>query len=126
MRIEVDGLKELRKNLRNVDKQLPKGLDQDPQGDRQTGRGQRQKPGQLADRTARRHDQTVRHPTDIPGRPPARASPTGRSTITAAIPGSYPGNRFLTDTMREMAPETLRTYDRELTDWLEQLWVDSR
>jgi hypothetical protein len=125
MRIEVDGLKELRKNLRSVDRQLPKGLTKIHK--------------EIAKPVAVKGKGRVNSRT---GRLAATVKPSGTQRISqvaagqglaygavnhwGGYPGSYPGNRFLTDTMREMAPETLRNYDRELTAWLEQLWVDTR
>jgi phage gpG-like protein len=122
--IKVTGLGLLQKNLRSVNRELPKGLTQvhktvaEPVAKRARSRV-RSRSGRLAGTVRAQGTQRM-----------ARVS-AGQRLVYGAInhyggyPGDYPGNPFLTDTINEMSQSSLRLYDIELNKWLEGLWVDS-
>jgi len=123
-RIDVKGLDLLRKNLRSVQSDLPKGLTQvhktvaEPVADR-ARRKVRSRSGRLAGTIKAQGSQRY-----------ARVSagqrlPYGAINHWGGYPGNYPGNPFLTESINELSASTFKLYDAELHKWLERLWVDS-
>ena len=121
--IKVDGLGLLQKNLRSVQKDLPKGLTQvhrtvaEPVADRARSRV-RSRTGRLAGTIKAQGTQKV-----------ARVA-AGQRLVYGAInhyggyPGDYPGNPFLTDAINDMSDSSYRLYETELNKWLEGVWAD--
>jgi len=126
-RITVEGLDLVRRNLRNVDKALPRGLSRihkevaGPVAD-QARRNVRSRTGRLA--RSIQPGGTQRAATVTAG---ARLRPYNYARINhyGGYPGRYGGNPFLTQALAVEKTETVRLYDRLLFDFVEKVWVDS-
>lgn len=122
--ISVEGLDLVRKNLRNVDAQLPRALTKIHK--------------EVAGPVAKTAQTNVRSRT---GRLARSIKPGGTqraATVTAGArlvyarinhyggyPGNYPGNPYLDNALAEKTDESIRLYDRLLYDFVERVWVDS-
>jgi hypothetical protein len=126
-RIDVEGLDLVRRNLRNIDKALPRGLSKihkevaRPVAE-EGQRNVRSRTGRLA--RSVQPGGTQRAATVTAG---ARLRPYNYARINhyGGYPGNYRGNPFLTKALTEETPETIRLYDRLLYDFVETVWVDS-
>lgn len=122
--IRVEGLGELKRNLRVVDKELPKGLTKihkavaGPVADHARTLV-RSKSGKLANSIRPLGSQRA-----------ARVSAGARLAYGAVnhwggYPGDYAGNPFLTDAINSMEGRTIADYDRLLGEWLDSVWQDT-
>lgn len=126
VRVEVEGLRLVARNLRAVDKDLPKGLTQihkkvaEPIAEKARPRV-RSRTGRLA-RSIRagggQRAATVTAGARLP-------YPYGPINHYGGYPGNYAGNPFLTDTFRREAPESITLYDKLLGEWFDSVWTDS-
>jgi hypothetical protein len=122
-RIEVEGAALLRRNLRKVHQDLPKGMKLIHQ--------------ELAGPIAAVAKRKARYLT---GRMAGTIQPRSTATMARVQAGplvyvpiqhwGWPGhniepNRFLTDAIGERQGETLRLYEQKLGEWIEQVWVNS-
>jgi hypothetical protein len=125
--VEVEGLDVVRKNLRAVDKDLPKGLKavhieiSKPIAEEARGRAP-QRTGRLA-ASVRAGASQKSASVSAGGR--LRPYPYGPVVHYGGYPGDYPGQPFLTETMADAAPGIADEYEDILFKWIESVWVDS-
>jgi phage gpG-like protein len=125
--VSVEGLDLVIRNLRNMDRQLPRELSKihkevaEPVADR-AKRNVNSRTGRLA--------RSIR-----PGGSQKAATVTAGATLRpynyarinhwGGYPGAYPGNPFLTDALHAEQQRTIKRYDRALYAFVEKVWVDS-
>lgn len=125
MEIRVQGADVLRRNLRKVHKDLPKGMKLIHQ--------------EIAGPVAALAKQKARKRSGKMMRSIRPSSTTTMARIQAGAGVKYAGvqhygwpghniepNPFLTDAITERADETLILYERKLGDWIDAVWQDNR
>lgn len=123
-RIQIEGADLLRRNLRKVQKDLPKGMKLIHQ--------------EIAGPVAALARQKARRKS---GRMAGTIKPSSTTTMARVqagpliyLPPQHWGwsghnispNRFITEALEERTDQTLRLYEKKLGEWIDSVWVDSR
>ena len=121
MEIRVEGADKLRRNLRRMGKDLPKGMKlihQEIAGP----------VAALAKRKAPRRTgrlQSKIRPSSTTTMARVQAGPLIYAPIIefGGYPGTYAGQPYLYAAMDEMASQTLRSYEQKLNQWIDAVWT---